>query len=80
MRKTVRGMPPTNRILKEFKEGEQVQIVIEPAVHEGMPHPRFQGVKGRVAEKRGRSYLVKIKDVNMEKLITSHPVHLRQVK
>ena len=78
--KSVRGMPPVNKILQEFELGERVQIVIEPAVHEGMPHPRFHGKMGIVKIKKGRSYLVEIKDVKMAKLITSHPVHLRKVK
>ena len=72
-------MPPINRLLKEFELGERVQIVIEPAVHKGMPHPRFHGKMGIVKIKKGRSYLVEIKDVKMAKLITSHPVHLRKV-
>ncbi len=80
LRKSVRGMPPVNKILQEFETGDKVQIVIEPAVHKGMPHPRFHGKMGVVKEKKGRSYIVEIKDVKTAKLITSHPVHLRKVK
>lgn len=80
LRKSVRGMPPVNQMLKQFKPGDRVQIIIEPSVHKGMPHPRFHGKAGVVVEKKGRAYVVGIKDVKKQKLITCHPIHLRKVK
>ncbi|MBR9682033.1 MAG: 50S ribosomal protein L21e [Candidatus Altiarchaeota archaeon] len=78
--KSVRRMPSVNKMLQEFELKERIQVVIEPAIHEGMPHPRFHGKSGIIREKRGRSYIVEIKDVRKAKLITCHPVHLKKVK
>ncbi len=71
-----RGLLPVTRIIKEFKPGDRVHIKIEPSFHKGMPHPRFHGKTGIVQEKRGRAYVVKVKDGNAEKTIIAHPVHL----
>ena len=67
-------------MLQEFKDGQRVQVIIEPAVHKGMPHPRFHGKMGEVLKQKGRAFIVKIKDGGKEKLITCHAVHLKQVK
>jgi len=79
LKKEIRGLPPVNAFLKEFKIGEKVIIKIEPAVHRGMPFPRFHGRIGEIVGKRGRAYLLKIRDGGKEKLIISHPVHLKRV-
>jgi ribosomal protein L21E len=46
--------------------------------------PKFpktlQGRTGVVDSKKGRSYVVKIKDLNKEKEYIIHPVHLKKVK
>jgi len=79
LKKKVRGLPPVNAFLKEFEVGEKVVIKIEPSVHKGMPLPRFHGRIGEVIGKRGRAYLVKIKDGGKEKVLISLPVHLKKV-
>ncbi len=79
LKKSVRGMPPVTAFLKEFNVGDKVAIVIEPSVHKGMPFIRFHGRMGEVIGKRGRAYLVKIRDGGKEKVIISHPVHLKKV-
>jgi len=80
LRKKWKGLPPVNEFLKKFEVGEKVVIKIEPSVHKGMPFPRFHGRVGVVIGKRGKAYLVKIEDGKKEKLIISHPVHLKRVK
>ncbi len=82
LRKNVRdkGMPPISRMIQEFDEGEKVTIKIEPSIHKGMPDHRFQGITGVIKGKRGKGYLVAIKDKNKPKLIISLPVHLRRVR
>lgn len=64
---------------KEFKEGDRVIIDIYPASQEGMPHHRFQGKVGEIIGKRGRCYLVKVKDVFREKTLIVAPQHLRKI-
>ena len=78
LKKSVRGMPTVNRQLQNFEIGDKVSIILEPAVTKGMPHPRFHGRVGTVTGKRGRAYLVKIKDIKKEKMFNALPVHLRR--
>ena len=65
--------------LKDLKIDERVVIKINPSVHRGMPHPRFQGKSGTVIGKKGRSYVITIKDGNKEKILNVHPTHLKKV-
>ena len=62
--------------LQEFKIDEKVIITINPAVHKGMPHPRFQGKFATVLEKRGRAFVIEIKDGNKAKQLIAKPEHL----
>ena len=75
-----RGLSPITRALQEFKEGEKVNIVIDPSIHSGMPHHRFHGITGDVEGKRGNAYIVKIRDGNKSKRIIVKPEHLRKWK
>ncbi len=75
-----RGKIPISRILYEYKIGEKVAIVIEPSFHKGMPHPRFHGKTGEIVEKRGRAYVVKIKDLNKVKYVIARPEHLKPLE
>ncbi|MCD6367890.1 MAG: 50S ribosomal protein L21e [Candidatus Aenigmarchaeota archaeon] len=69
-----------NRFLEEFKEGEKVLIKIEPSSHKGMPNPKFKGKTGKVVGKRGRAYIIEVKDGNLMKEIVAYPEHLRPVR
>ncbi len=82
MRKRVRerGMPPVNLFLQRFEIGEKAAIVINSAVHSGMPHRRFQGKTGTVVGRRGRMYLVEVRDGGKKKMLIVNPVHLRKVR
>lgn len=82
MRKRVRekGLPPITRALQNFEIGEKAAIVINSAIHKGMPHHRFHGLTGEVIEKRGRCYILRVKDGNKFKTVIVHPFHLRKVK
>lgn len=77
--KTIRGMPKVNSMLKTFKEGEKVAVVIDSGVHAGMPFSRFHGMMGTIEGKRGRSYIVKIMDGGVKKTVITLPVHLKRV-
>ncbi len=65
------------RALQVFEVGQRVHIDIDPAVHKGMPHPRFQGRTGVVIGKRGRAYLVRIRDGGLYKTLIVRPEHLK---
>ena len=66
-----------SRALQTFDVGDRVHIDIDPAVHKGMPHPRFQGRTGVVLGKRGRAYLVRVLDGKSYKTLIVRPEHLK---
>jgi large subunit ribosomal protein L21e len=72
-----RGAPPPSVVLKEFSVGEKVVIDLEPSVHKGMPHRRFQGKVGTILEKRGRAYVVRVSMEPEDKVVVVRPAHLR---
>ncbi|MDG6220788.1 MAG: 50S ribosomal protein L21e [Candidatus Thermoplasmatota archaeon] len=75
-----RGMPPVSHSLIKFDAGEKASIIIDPSIHHGMPHRRFQGLTGTVVDKQGRCYLVKVKVGNKDKIVLANPEHLRKVR
>lgn len=71
--------PAITKFLQEFKERQKVIILIETSSHRGVPHPRFKGKIGEIVGKRGRSYIVEIKDGEKVKKIISRPEHLKVI-
>lgn len=65
------------RAIREYPVGSTVHINIEPSVHKGMPHPRFEGRTGRVIGRRGRAYIVEIRDGGKTKQLIVRGEHLR---
>ncbi len=80
-RKSVRekGKIRFSRYFQEFKTGDRVSVTRELAVQPKFPK-QLQGRSGVVNSKRGKSYLVKINDLNKEKTYIIHPIHLRKLK
>ncbi len=74
-----RGLIPITRALQEFEEGERARIVIEPSVHKGQPHRRFQANVGTIIGKQGKAFKLKIKDGKKEKIIIARAEHLRKI-
>jgi large subunit ribosomal protein L21e len=68
-----------NEFLKEFEIGDKVAININSSSESGMPFRRFQGLCGEVVEKRGRAYVLEIKDGDKTKKIIANPEHLKKV-
>jgi large subunit ribosomal protein L21e len=73
-----KGKLPLTRLLTEYNVGEKVVINIDPAVHKGMPHKRFQGKVANVVDKRGRAYVLEIPQRKTVKTIIARPEHLRK--
>ena len=67
------------KYLKNFKIGERAVIVIDSS-SQNYPHPRFQGLIGKVKEKRGNSYILDIRTGNKRKDLIVSPEHLKKVK
>ncbi|RLF28594.1 MAG: 50S ribosomal protein L21e [Thermoplasmata archaeon] len=75
-----KGISSITRALQEFKIGERVNIDIDPSIHKGMPHPRFQGFTGSIEGMQGEAYLVGIDVGKKHKTLIVRPEHLRRVK
>ena len=74
-----RGKFQLSRYFQRLKQGDFVSVVKEPAVQSVFPK-RLQGKTGVVENRRGKSYLVKIKDQNKLKSFLIEPIHLRKIK
>ncbi|MBI4150060.1 50S ribosomal protein L21e [Candidatus Woesearchaeota archaeon] len=72
-----KGKISLQKYFQEFKVGDKVMLAAEPAVQKGMYFRRFHSNVGTVQGKRGRCYLIKIHDLNKEKIVIVHPVHLK---
>ncbi len=75
-----RGLSPITRSLQKFNGGEKANIVIDPSIHKGQPHPRFHGLTGTVVGSQGKAYLISIKDGNKLKTLIIRPEHLKKAK
>ena len=78
--KHIRDKETITSHLKTFEEGEKVNIKIDSSIHKGIPHPKFHGKSGTVRGKRGKSYLVEVKDLNKKKELHVYPSHLPKVE
>jgi large subunit ribosomal protein L21e len=74
-----RGNPPPSHSLRDYPPGTKVAITLNPSVHKGMPHPRFQGLTGSVLERRGEAFIVELYSKNKLKTIIARPEHLRLI-
>ena len=75
-----RGISSITKSLQEFEIGENVNVSIDPSIHKGMPHPRFQGYTGTVEGTQGNAYLVGITVGKKHKTLIVRPEHLGRVK
>lgn len=82
-RKSVRergAVPPLSLLMIDYRPGDRVHIVVNPAIHKGMPHRRYHGKTGTVVGKRGKSYLIEVSAGRKKKLLIVRPEHLRPAK
>ncbi|MBI1971720.1 MAG: 50S ribosomal protein L21e [Candidatus Aenigmarchaeota archaeon] len=70
---------PITKYLQSFEEGEAVVILPDSASPRGMPFPRFKGLAGRVAGKRGGAYIISVMDGNKRKILAVKPEHIRRL-
>jgi len=74
-----RGKLQLSRYFQELGKGDSVAVVRERSVNFNFPK-RLQGRTGSIEGKRGRVYMVKIKDQNKEKNFLIEPIHLKKIK
>ncbi|OVE84534.1 50S ribosomal protein L21e [Natronolimnobius baerhuensis] len=72
-----RGSSPPQRAIQEYEEGEKVHLKIDPSVHDGRFHPRFDGLTGEVAGKQGDAFKVDITDGGKDKTLIVTAAHMR---
>jgi large subunit ribosomal protein L21e len=73
-----KGKLGLSRLLAKYEVGEKVVINIDPGIHKGMPHKRFQGKVGTVVERRGKAYVLDIPQRKTSKLVIAGPEHVRK--
>jgi large subunit ribosomal protein L21e len=80
-RKTVRerGKVRFSEYFKQLKDGDKVAVVRERSETKDSFPKRIQGLTGEVVGKRGRSYLVNLKELNKEKQFIIKPIHLKRI-
>ncbi len=74
-----RGKISLSRYFRRYNDGDRVSIVEERSVPKNFPG-RLQGRTGIVEGKQGRSYRVKLKDQNKEKVYLVQSAHLKKIK
>jgi len=70
-------VPPLSRILIDYKPGDRVYIIADPAIHKALPHRRYHGKVGVVVGKRGRAYIVQLRVGSKVKTLFLLPEHMR---
>jgi large subunit ribosomal protein L21e len=71
-----RGKTGLSKVLREYAPEEKVVIKLDPSVHKGMPHRRFHGKIGVIANKRGGSYVINVTQGKAIKEIIVRPEHI----
>lgn len=74
-----RGKLELSRYFQKLNVGDFVAISREPAIPANFKK-RLQGDTGIVEGKRGRFYIIKIKDHNEYKTLLVEPIHLKKIK
>lgn len=74
-----KGKFSLRRYFQKLNEGDKVSVIVERAVSKSFPE-RLQGRTGMVLSKRGKSYMVEIKDQNKKKSFLVEPIHLKKIK
>ena len=64
-------------LLQNYKENDDVVVVLSPNQVKGMPHRRFHGKVGKVKQVMRRSVLLNIKIGNKVKTIVSRFEHIK---
>jgi large subunit ribosomal protein L21e len=74
-----KGKLSLSKYFQEFDEGQRVAIIREHSENPTFPK-RIQGITGVIIGKRGKAYLVQIKERNKEKVHILQPVHLKKIE
>ena len=73
-------MQPLGRLLHRYETGEKAVIKIDPSVHKGMPHRRYQGRVVVVSAQRGRAYVLEFSEGGKARKLIVRPEHITPYK
>jgi large subunit ribosomal protein L21e len=71
-----KGKPKLTKFLQQYELGASVIIKIDSSQQKSLPHRRFHGKIGKIIEKRGRGYVVKVAQGNAVKELITRTEHL----
>jgi len=71
-----RGMQPLGRLMHVYNFGDKAVLKIDPSIHKGMPHARYQGKVGVIQEKRGSAYIIWLEEGHKLRTLIVRPEHL----
>ncbi|MFH1307485.1 MAG: 50S ribosomal protein L21e [archaeon] len=74
-----KGKIRLSEYFKELNEGDRVAVVKEPSLRAGFPL-RIRGDSGVIEGKKGKAYIVKLKDNNQVKRFIINAIHLKKLK
>lgn len=74
-----KGKISITRFFQKFEEGDNVVLLAEPAYQKALYRADIHGKTGKILGMQGRCYKVRIRDGQKEKLIITHPVHLKRL-
>ena len=73
-----RGKFALSKYFQDLKEGDRVAVTKERALPSNFPE-RLQGRSGKVAGKRGRTYIITLNDHAKEKTFLIEAIHLKKL-
>ena len=74
-----KGKLQFSKYFQKLEKGDNVAVIREISLRPRFPL-RLQGRTGIVEGKRGKAYIIKMKDQNKEKEYLIEPIHLRKIK
>lgn len=71
-----KGRVSVAQAVRTFNVGDKV-VVTPKAIRSGLPHLRYANRHGIVVEKRGKAYIVEVRDQDSTKRLIAGAVHLK---
>jgi large subunit ribosomal protein L21e len=65
--------------IKSFNIGDNV-VIVPKGCFKNIPHPRYRGKVGKVIEKRGAAYVVKVNVFNTTRKLVVPVIHLERAR
>jgi len=74
-----KGKIKLSRMFQKLKPGDRVCVERELSVKADFPY-RLHGKSGTIEGKKGKTYVVRIRDIGREKLYLIKPIHLKKLR